>query len=609
MGLEQFCTKPSCFFCMMKEPDSTTRRASIKEYLKGLPFVDDQQLILVVSGLWNFAMTQPEYQELPSLGIFECMATLINKAIHDRDWLLTHQNIYIPYYAAHIIGSYTMSKVDFAVKAVDSGVVPPLLELLRGEMSWVEQRVAVRALGHLASYEITFEAVAAYEGEVVKVATDLASSCSEVVYKMFVGVKNRLKYQRDLLTRGVGGMEMENRKAEEWASQLQCWTIHLLNCFAIKERSLDVMCKLEFLEDLCEMWGGLVNHTSPAGVGLIRILCYSKIGREKISKSRYVIENLCKLSRSCDDWQYMGIDCLLLLLKDQDTRYKVIGIASLYLVDLIELDSLGNRTYVGESITRALVYDYKHGKNSKIKSVSVQRLLEEIWVLKIERRRREQIMSNEKLEGKRVRAKLIKQAGNHKFIVGEIEEALLKYSEALKICPLRHRNERIVLYSNIAQCNLMLRDADSAISNATRALCLCSPPNSHANSLWIRSQAYDMKGMAKESLMDCVIFISFCIKSKRADHRVKIPYYAVRMISKQMEITWLFRAAQMNASNDHPEKAKELRENGKISSVRRGRRDISALSTILEEPFFAIKGSGSGRKLLERDHEGRKKSL
>lgn len=91
------------------------------------------------------------------------MASLIHKGINDTHWLLTNQNIYIPYYAAHIIGSYTMNKEEFAQLAVESGVLPPLLDLLSGKISWVEQRVAVRALGHLASYKSTFESVAQHE--------------------------------------------------------------------------------------------------------------------------------------------------------------------------------------------------------------------------------------------------------------------------------------------------------------------------------------------------------------------------------------------------------------------------------------------------------------
>lgn len=542
----------------MKEQDSPIKMATLQDYLKGLPFLDDddEELILVVSELWKIAMTRPEDDDLLSLGIFECMTNLMNKAMSDRSWLLKHQNIYIPYYAAHIVGSYTMNKADHAARAIDSGAVPPLMELLRGrKMSWVEQRVAVRALGHLASYDKTFEAVAVYEEEVVKLAMDLAVSCLEEVYTKFVGVEDRrekLKYQCNLLTRGGGGAEAENRKAEEWASQLQCWSIHLLNCFAVKERCLHLMCKKGFLEKLCQVWGGLANHASPAGVGLIRILCYTRFGREKISRSKHVIENLCNISRSSDDWQYMAIDCLLLLLKDPGSRYEVVGAAASYLADLVELRSLGSRANVGEAMARAvLVQDC-----SKFKNPNVQRSVEEIWVLKVERRRREKLMSREKLQERRVMAKLIKQQGNHSFLVGDVEEAVLRYGEALGFCPLRFGNERIMLYCSRANCHLVLRNAEAAISDATRALCLSNPPNSHGGSLWIRSQAYDMKGMAKESLMDCIIFINVCIKSE--DFGLKFPYYAVSMISKQMEATWLFREAQIKALRiNHHEKEKE----------------------------------------------------
>lgn len=552
--IERPCTNPRCFFCIMKEPISSIRRLGIEKCFKEIQLIGDEEHVLVLSALWNIAMTHPNDPEFPSLGIFKCMSSLLSRGVNDRVWLLKGQNIYIPYYAAHVIGSYTMNKVEFAEKAVESGVIPPLLELMRGKMSWVEQRVAVRALGHLASYERTFEFVAKHEEEVVKLAMNLASTCLELVFDMFVGVKDesmRLKYHGDLLTRGVGGIEMQNRKAEEWASQMQCWSLHLLNCFAIKERSIDLICRRDFLKDLCEMWGGLVNHTSPAGVGLIRILCYTKIGRSRIAESKEVIDSLCNLSRSSDDWQYMGIDCLLLLLKDTDTRYKVIEIATFYLIDLVELRTIGERSNLGKTITRTLLQDFKRNK-SKIKNGEVQRALEEIWVLKVEKRRKENSMSDEKEEEKRVMVSLIKQQGNHSFLLGEIEEAVMKYTEALELCPLRLRKERTVLYSNRAQCHLLLNNTDSAISDTTRALCLSNPPNSHPKSLWRRSQAYDMKGHAKESLMDCLMFINNCyIKSDNSTKDVKIPYYAVRMISKQMDSTWLFAAARSKTLNNY----------------------------------------------------------
>ncbi|XVE94994.1 hypothetical protein REPUB_Repub02eG0058400 [Reevesia pubescens] len=596
MVIEQTCTNPCCFFCIMKEPDPSVRRTGIASCFKEMPLIrDDQQHVLVLSGLWNIAMTQPDDPEFPSLGIFDCMATFIDEGINDRSWLLSDLNIYIPYYAAHVIGSYTMNKVEFAEKAVLAGVIPPLMELLRGKISWVEQRVAVRALGHLASYDRTFEAVAAYEEEVVRLGMHLASTCLDEVYVKLVGVKDkskRSKYHCDLLTRGVGGLEMENRKAEEWASQLQCWSLYLLNCFACKERSLNLICKQEFLTDLPRMWGGLVNHSSPAGVGLIRILCYSKYGRKNISDSKEVLENLCHLSRSSDDWQYMGIDCLLLLLKDPDTRYKVIEIVTMFLIDLVEIKTLGDRSCLGKIITKALLLDYKQSK-FRIKNTQVQKALQEIWELKVEKRKREKTMPEEKVEERRVLANLIKQQANHLFWLGDIEAAVKSYTEALDTCPLKLKKERMVLYSNRAQCYLLLRVPDAAIRDSTRALCLSNPPNSHGKSLWRRSQAYDMKGLAKESLMDCIMFINGWINSE-TNKRVKIPYYAARMISKQIDATWLFANAQSKATISHPRKVQESDDDYEISSNEDQQECDEMMRMIMEKKSIA-----SGEHLLD----------
>lgn len=77
--------------------------------------------VLAISGLWNTAMAHPNDPEFIELGIFECMAQLIWKGIEDRHWLAQDQNIYIPYYAAHIIGSYTMNMEEFAEHAVRAG--------------------------------------------------------------------------------------------------------------------------------------------------------------------------------------------------------------------------------------------------------------------------------------------------------------------------------------------------------------------------------------------------------------------------------------------------------------------------------------------------------
>lgn len=457
-----------------------------------------------------------------------------------------------------------MNVVQFAEKAVESGVISPLLELLRGKMSWVEQRVAVRALGHLASYDRTFDAVARFEEEIVELSMQVASTCLEVVYRKFVGAKDkkkRARYQCDLLTRGMGAVEMENRKAEEWASQLQCWSLYLLNCFACKERSLHLICREDFLKDLCKMWGGLVNDSSPAGVGLLRILCYSKKGRKSIADCIEVVESLCHLSRSSDDWQYMGIDCLLLLIKDPDTRPKVLEVSAVFLADLVELRELEGRKRVGEAITESLLLNYKDRKFKYKKGKGVERVLEEVWALKIERRNREKAMPKEELEENRVLVELQKKQGNDKFWSGDVEEAAKKYSEALALCPLNMRKERMVLYSNRAQCHLLMRDPNTAISDATRALCLSLPANSHKKSLWRRSQAYDMMGLAKESLMDCIMFVNGWFVMKKKKH-LKVPYYAARMINKQTNATWLFAGVHCKKSNIHDQEEEEEADDG-----------------------------------------------
>lgn len=318
------CPYPGCFFCVMKEGNPGKRRASVLKFFRELPSQDDDSQVLPISGLWNTAMAHPNDPEFIELGIFECMTALIWKGLKNRRWLSEDQNIYIPYYAAHIIGSYTMNMEEFAEVAVHAGVIPALVELLRGRLTWVEQRVAVRALGHLATYASTFSSLANH-GEILELAMQLAVSSLEIVYTHFYQyVDRRLSYHCDLLTRGMGGVEMESRKAEEWASQLQCWSLQLINCFAFKPEFLPTICKPEFLAKLPGMWGGLVNENSPAGIGLLRTICHHKLGRGPVASCPGIIDALCNIARSSDDWQYMAIDCLLWLLQDPSTCHKVI---------------------------------------------------------------------------------------------------------------------------------------------------------------------------------------------------------------------------------------------------------------------------------------------
>ncbi|CAL1372061.1 unnamed protein product [Linum trigynum] len=533
------CQKALCFFCIMNHPDPLVRRSQASHFFQQMPLTGDKDHVLVLSSLRNIAIAQPDDPEFPSLGIFTSMTRLIQKGIHHKQWLLKDQNIYIPYYAAHIIGTYATSNPQSAAKAAESGAIPALLELLRGKISWVEQRAAAGALCHLASHDVVFRATMSETEDIVELAMEIASSCLGTVYRQFLATeeRNRLKYHCELLTRGLGGVETENKKAEEWGVQLQEWCLYLLTCFAGKGsgRFLDRICELEFLTELCGMRGGIEScKDSPGGLGLIRELCNSEIGRDRISNRREVLENLCDVARSSDYWHETAIECLVLLLKDPGTRNRVIGFSAAAMAQLVEL----RRT--GETITRALLQDYHRIKYGEMRlgSAEAEKALEETWELKVERKKKEKVMNTEELKQRELMAGLLKREGNESFWRGEVEKAVSEYSKALEVCPLKLRRERIVLYSNRAQCCLVMKEAELAIGDATRAMCLSGGSRPHRKSLWRRAQAFDMKGLGRESLMDGLRFVEV---RRRKD--VEIPCFAARLVQKQMHATWPFAAA------------------------------------------------------------------
>uniref|UniRef100_A0ACD5X5K1 Uncharacterized protein n=1 Tax=Avena sativa TaxID=4498 RepID=A0ACD5X5K1_AVESA len=556
-----------CFFCAMKQPDARLRRASVAAFFRELPYSEEVDDGGAVAAVWRTAMDAPDDPELPSLGAIRCMSLLLARALDDAAWRCRPQNASLPYYAAHVLGSYTIRSSAHAELAVAAGAVGPLLALLGGAMTWVERRAAARALGHLASYDATFPAVARHAAEAVPLAVRAASTCVADVYASYVALapSERPKYQRELLTRGLVGDAAEDRKAEEWASQLQCWSLYFLSCLASRDPSCHAtICQdRAFLRELCRMWGGLANGDSPAGVGLLRLLCRSAVGRGAIAACPDALSGLCDLARSSDDWQYMAIDCLLLLLDDRDTWHAVADATAPCLVDLAELRRLGPRPRLGDAITSALLIDddehVHHGREIGAAAIeAIARLREK----KIERKEREEAMSTDELLQRKLLAKEKKRQGNDMFWHGEVDRAIELYTEALDLCPLSGRRDRLVLYSNRAQCRLARREADAAASDATRALSLARPANAHARSLWRRAQTYDMKGgMARESLLDCLAFAGAWLDGRkhgrkpaaargRGENQMKkLPYCVARMIGKQMSATGLFSGVSTEDGN------------------------------------------------------------
>lgn len=218
------------------------------------------------------------------------------------------------------------------------------------------------------------------------------------------------------------------------------------------------------------------------------------------------------------------------------------------LTDLAELSVLGDHKRLGDTIVNILQECCRaQGTSHSYISPCTEELIDELLSSR-QRLKWEKTMPKEDLQIKQAAALVVKLEGNSLFSSGDISGAASKYSEALALCPMKSKKERVVLYSNRAQCHLLLQQPLSAISDATRALCLHNPPNRHAKSLWRRAQAYDMLGLAKESLLDAILFIDECSECKDPDLSIrhnKVPDYAERLVKKQMREAWLFREAAM----------------------------------------------------------------
>lgn len=226
------------------------------------------------------------------------------------------------------------------------------------------------------------------------------------------------------------------------------------------------------------------------------------------------------------------------------------------LVDLSEISTLGDHKKLGDSIVNVLqecIQSQGTGRNALSNRTKEQ--IEELLNSR-QRLKWEKSMPKEDLHIKQAAALVVKLEGNSLFSSGNISGAASKYSEALALCPMRSKKERVVLYSNRAQCHLLLQQPLTAISDATRALCLHNPLNRHAKSLWRRAQAYDMLGLAKESLLDAILFINECSQSSDPDlslRQNKVPDYAERLVKKQMRAAWLFREAAIKHGGVHCE--------------------------------------------------------
>merc|ERR1712002_50712 len=108
-------------------------------------------------------------------------------------------------------------------------------------------------------------------------------------------------------------------------------------------------------------------------------------------------------------------------------------------------------------------------------------------------------LSDEVLKERQLNSQNLKDEGNTLFRDGKYDESILKYTDALEICPRKFPIERSVLYSNRGACRLYLKQFDEGIDDSTKALDL--NPN-YLKALLRRAQMYEQNEKLDEALAD-----------------------------------------------------------------------------------------------------------
>ncbi|XP_050399439.2 tetratricopeptide repeat protein 1 [Patella vulgata] len=110
----------------------------------------------------------------------------------------------------------------------------------------------------------------------------------------------------------------------------------------------------------------------------------------------------------------------------------------------------------------------------------------------------ETLSDDEKLERKN-KSQECKDEGNKFFRESEFNEAIDKYSEALKICPFAFPKERSIMYSNRGACHMKLENNEEAIKDCSSAIDL--HPH-YLKAVLRRAELYEKIDKLDEALAD-----------------------------------------------------------------------------------------------------------
>uniref|UniRef100_A0A182MQI9 Tetratricopeptide repeat protein 1 n=1 Tax=Anopheles culicifacies TaxID=139723 RepID=A0A182MQI9_9DIPT len=108
-------------------------------------------------------------------------------------------------------------------------------------------------------------------------------------------------------------------------------------------------------------------------------------------------------------------------------------------------------------------------------------------------------LSEEEKEANKTKADELKQQGNELFKQGEHLQSLELYTQALRLCPLDHKEARAILYANRAAAKSKLDRKKTALDDCTKALEY--NPN-YVKALLRRANLYEETDKLDESLED-----------------------------------------------------------------------------------------------------------
>lgn len=111
----------------------------------------------------------------------------------------------------------------------------------------------------------------------------------------------------------------------------------------------------------------------------------------------------------------------------------------------------------------------------------------------------EETLTLEEKEKRKEEAQALKKEGNDLFKDEEYPDAVYKYTEAIKLCPLSFKKERSIMYANRAACKIHMKQLEEGVKDCTKALDL--HPH-YMKVLLRRAQTYELLEKLEEALAD-----------------------------------------------------------------------------------------------------------